>query len=101
MMREDNIEQGVGPINFGLSPVQLEDGLNELNETQTLFLKGERVTLALMFLVILCMTIYNIYAYLYKARMYSSYPLVFAYSILVAYGTMGVFYELFMGFRCG
>ena len=54
-----------------------------------------------MFLVILSMTIYNVYAYLYKARMYSSYPLVFAYSILVAYGIMGVFYELFMGFRCG
>lgn len=32
MMQEDNIEQGVGPINLGLSPVQLEDGLNELNE---------------------------------------------------------------------
>ncbi len=33
--------------------------------------------------------------------MYSSYPLVFAYSILVLYGIMGVCYEIYMGFRCG
>ena len=101
MLAEDPLEQGIGPVNLGLVPVQLEDGLDELGEGQTVFLKSERILLALAFLGILIFSLYNIYQYLYKAHMYSSYPLVFAYSILVLYGIMGVCYEIYMGFRCG
>ena len=102
-MQEDSLplERGVGPINFGTTPVALEDGLNELNSAQTSFLKIERVVFALCFLVMLGLCLFNVYFYLYKARMYASYPLVFSYVVLIVFGLFGTGYEFYMGFHCG
>ena len=88
-------------MNFGTAEVQLVDGLTELSSFEVDFIKTERVFLAICFLAMLCLTIYNIYAYLWKGVMLKSYPLIFSYVLLTLFSFMGVFYEIFMGFRCG
>ena len=95
------LEQGYGPVNFETTQVDLCDGLNELSEFAVGLIKGERVFLAICFLALLCFTIYTVYAYLWKGRIYKSYPLIFSYILLALFSMIGVFYELFMGFRCG
>ncbi len=51
----------MGPMNLGLVPVELEDGLEELGEGATLFLKSERILLSLAFFGILMFSLYNIH----------------------------------------
>ena len=65
------------------------------------FIKVERVTFSVAFMVMLGTCIVNIYAYLYKGGMASSYPLVLAYIVLTIFSLLGTVYELFMGFGCG
>ena len=64
-------------------------------------MKIERVTLAVIFFIMLSLCAYNTYFYLYRAKMYRSYPLVFAYIVVALFSFMGIYYELFMGFHCG
>ena len=49
----------------------------------------------------LILTCYNVYAYLLKGVIVKSYPLIFSYVLLTLFSLIGVFYEIFMGFRCG
>jgi len=102
-MQDDSrpLERGVGPINFGTTQVPQEDGLNELDPLETFFMKGERVFFAAIFGGMLIFTLYNIYSYLWKAKMYGSWPLVFSYVVLLLFSSINTFYELYMGFRCG
>ena len=95
------LEQGYGPVNFGTTQVELCDGLSDLSEFQVDFIKTERVFLALCFLAMLCLTVYSLYIYLWKGMIFRSYPLIFSYVLLALFSFMGVFYEIFMGFRCG
>ena len=96
-----SVEKGYGPVNFGTTQVELCDGLSELSSFEVMSIKVERVTVAIVFLFLLGATVYNIYAYLWKSHMYSSYPLVLGYVLLTVYSAMGVVYELYMGFACG
>ena len=43
----------------------------------------------------------NIWNYLIRKRMYKSYPMTLAYSILVIYCVIGIIYEVYMGIECG
>ena len=95
------LEKGIGPIHFNTSHVPECDGLNDLSMFENDFVKTERVILALTFLALLIITIYNIYSYLWKGMMYQSYPLVFTYIVLVLFSVLGFIYEIYMGFRCG
>ena len=64
------LEHGVGPINFGVDQPSLCDGLSDLSTFENYSIKTERVALALSFLALLIITIYNIYSYLWKGMMY-------------------------------
>ena len=96
-----SLEQGIGPINFGVTQVELCDGLNELSSFEIGFIKVERVTFALIYLTLLSLAVYNIYFYLWKGRLYYSFPLVVGYFFLVAFSVCGIAYETYMGFGCG
>ena len=94
------LERGIGPIQLGSAKdPPLEEGF--LSSGLTTFLRIERVLLAIFYLVMMAFCIYNTWSYLYKARMYKSYPLMFLYIIIFLYSLHGIFYELFMGFHCG
>ena len=96
-----SLEHGIGPINFGTTQVEPCDGLSEVSNSANIFLKGERILFGLAFGFMLGLTCFTAYRFLYKRQMYGSYPLVFTYIILGVLSFMGVFYEFFMGFRCG
>ena len=57
--------------------------------------------IGLIFFVMLCFTIWNIYSYLWKQVGLRSYPIVISYILLVLFSAVGMIYEFFMGFRCG
>ena len=101
MEQESNLEMGIGPINFGTAQVERCNGLDEISQFEKVFIKVERAIFATIFLGMFILTVYNCYKYLYKRHMYSSYPLVFNYVCLFLFALMGVFYEMYMGFRCG
>ena len=97
---DDIIDSALGPIQFGKTfDPPLEKGF--LDKRQEIFVKVERVTLAVIFFLMMCLCGYNVYFYLYRAKMYRSYPLIFAYIIVAVFSFMGIFYELYMGFHCG
>ena len=72
-----------------------------MSEFDVDFIKTERVFFAICFLGMLCVTVYNMYAYLWKGLMFKSYPLLISYILLSLFGLLGIFYEIYMGFRCG
>ena len=99
-MRRSDGELGVGPINFGSkTDPPLENGF--LSSGQATFLKVERVILALLFFTMFTLCVYNTYTYLYKARMFKSRPLVFAYLLILLSSISGIGYEFYMTFHCG
>ena len=100
-MSSSSLEMGIGPINFERTVVSPCDGLSEVSDTANVFLKIERIVFGLAFGFMLAFACYTAYSYLWKRQMYGSYPLVFAYVNLVILSLMGLFYEFFMGFRCG
>ena len=75
--------------------------MSEVSATANVFLKIERILFGLAFAFMLGFTCYSAYRFLYKRQMYGSYPLVFSYVTLAVLSLMGIFYEFFMGFRCG
>lgn len=101
-MEEDFVplERGIGPINLGSkSDPPLEDG--SLSSAEATFIRVERVFLAIMYLAMMAFCLFNSWSYLYRAGMYKSYPLFFAYVIIFLYSFAGIFYEFYMGFHCG
>ena len=63
-------------------------------------LKIERTCLAFVYLVMLVMACCNIWNYLIKKKMWKSYPMSFAYFILVLYSSSSMVYELYMCNAC-
>ncbi len=59
-----SLEKGYGPVNYGTTQIELCDGL--LSDFQANFIKTERVTMAAIFLLLLGISVYNIYTYLWK-----------------------------------
>ena len=43
----------------------------------------------------------NVWNYLIKKKMYKSYPMTAAYSVLIIYSIVSIVYELFMSIACG
>lgn len=80
---------------------EYEDPIPDLSPGATVALKIERTLFAFLYCVMFTVACTNVWNYLIKKKMYKSYPMTAAYSILIIYSIVSIVYELFMSIACG
>ena len=78
-----------------------KDDIPDLGPGATVALKIERTLFAFLYCVMLTVACTNVWNYLVKKKMYKSYPMTAAYSVLIIYSIISIAYELFMSIACG
>ena len=87
--------------NSGGSSVDYTDVIPDISPGATIGLKIERTFVAFLYCVMFTVACTNIWNFLIKKKMYKSYPMTAAYSILIIYSITSIAYSLYMSIGCG
>ena len=89
------------PLGDGMDDIDYADDIPDIKTSATIGLKIERTLMAFLYCVMLTVACTNIWNFLIKKKMYTSYPMTTAYIILVVYSIISIAYELYMSIGCG